>query len=268
MTSKKNLLGLKVFNAVAFVIMVATNAFANIFRLNGTNTGEVSNAYPNLFTPADITFSIWGLIYLLLGLFVLYQFGLFDKKTPVRDDALQEIGLFFGISSLANAAWVFAWQYHKILLSVLLLFIILVCVGIIATRLSNKKFTQKEKIFIRLPFSVYFGWLTVALIANITAFLVSIHWNGWGISDQIWTVVVMLVGVVIGIAVTLKNKDIAYGLTLIWAYLGILIKHVSAGGFHGQYPAVIITAVVSMVLFAMTVVYVYSEKKKKKILKK
>jgi hypothetical protein len=265
MTSKKELLGLKVFNAVAFVLMVAANAFANIFRLNGTNTGEVSNEYPNLFTPAVVTFSIWGLIYLLLGLFVLYQFGVFDKKIPVRDDTIQEIGLYFGISSIANAAWVFAWQYHKIFISVILLLVILICVTIISTRLSSKKFTQKEKILIRLPFSVYFGWLTVALIANITAFLVSIHWNGWGISEQAWTVIVMLAGLVIGIAVMLKNKDIAYGLTIVWAYLGILIKHVSPNGFGGQYVWIITTAVVSMIALAMAAVYVYSQKKKKSL---
>lgn len=105
----------------------------------------------------------------------------------------------------------------------------------------------------RLPFSVYFGWITVATIANITVFLVSINWSGWGISDQIWTIVILLVGVIIGILRGLKDKNIPYITVLIWAYAGILLKHISELGFSGQYPNIITTLIISMVLFVASI---------------
>ena len=110
-----------------------------------------------------------------------------------------------------------------------------------------------EKLFIWAPFSVYFGWITVAAIANITVFLVSIGWNGFGISDFIWTSIILLVGALIGILRMSRDKNIAYGLVLVWAYLGILLKHVSTSGFGGQYPSIIATVILCLVLFGFFV---------------
>jgi hypothetical protein len=106
-----------------------------------------------------------------------------------------------------------------------------------------------EKFFIWAPFSIYFGWITVAAIANITIFLVSIGWNGFGISAFIWTCAILLIGATIGILRMQKDKNTAYGLVLVWAYLGILLKHLSANGFNSQYPSIIITIIACLVLF-------------------
>jgi len=262
MKKNKELIGLKVLNTVAFLVMITVNALANILPINGMNTGEVSDLYPNLFTPAGITFAIWGLIYLLLAGFVLYQIGLFSKNSVYRADIIQEIGLYFAISSFANALWILAWHYGMVFLSVIIMLVILYCLIIISTKLSEATLSTKEKILIRLPFSIYFGWITVATIANITALLVSLGWSCWGISEQMWTVIVMIVGLLIGVATMVKNKDIAYGLTIIWAYAGILIKHLSPNGFNGQYQAVIITAIGSMVVLALTAVLLVAANKK------
>lgn len=262
MGKNKGLNGLMVLNTVGFLVMVSVNALANILPLNGMNTGEVANLYPNLFTPAAITFSIWGLIYLLLAAFVLYQLGLFSKNSVYRADVIQEIGLYFAISSFANALWIVAWHYRMVFLSVLIMLVILYCLIIISTKLSKTTLSMKEKLFIKLPFSIYFGWITVATIANITALLVSIGWNGWGISEEMWTVIVMIVGLLTGITTMVNNKDIAYGLAIIWAYAGILIKHLSPTGFNGQYNAVMITAIGSIVVLALTAVFLVAANKK------
>ncbi len=263
MTDKKELIGLKVLNTVAFLLMISVNALANILPLNGVTTAEVSESYPNLFTPAAITFSIWGLIYILLAAFVLYQLGVFSKNNGVyRADIIKEIGLYFAISSIANAAWIFAWHYNMIFLSVILMLVILICLASISSKLSEATLSTKEKILIKIPFSVYFGWITVALIANITVLLVSLGWNGWGISQEVWTVIVMIAGLLIGMATMLKNKDIAYGLAIIWAYTGILIKHLSPTGFNGQYHAVIVTAIGSIVILVLTALFVAAANKK------
>jgi hypothetical protein len=264
MADEKRLSVLKIVNTILFLIMVAVNILANVLPLNGLNTGEVSNLYPNLFTPAGITFSIWGLIYLLLACFVLYQFGAFKgNESTYRNDLIQEIGPYFAISSLANAAWIFAWHYRMVGVSVVLIFIILYCLAVIVSQISKYDLLPvKEKILVKIPFSIYFGWITVATIANIVAFLVSIGWNGWGIPQQTWTAIILLVGVAITGLIMLKNKDIAYGLAVIWAYAGILYKHLSQAGFHGQYPAVIWAVIISLVLLVCTVGYLIVLKKR------
>ncbi len=250
---------IKVVAAATYLIMITVNALANAIPINGVTTGQVSDSYPDLFAPASITFSIWGLIYLLLAGYTLYQFGFFQAdRGAAREELFQKIGIFFAISSVANTFWIFAWHYNVIWLSLLLMLVVLVSLIMIATRLSEEKFSFREKAFIRLPFSVYFGWITVATIANVTTFLVSIGWGGFGISDQAWMVIILLVGAVIGIARMRRDLDIAYGLVIIWAYAGILNKHISPAEFAGQYPAVIITAIIGIIMLVVAkVVLVY-----------
>jgi len=251
-TSVKALVGL------TYVAMIAVNVLANALPINGRTTGAVSDAYPNLFAPAGVTFAIWGLIYLLLGAHVLYQFGLFhvsDDKGGVgesrRVSLLERVGVLFSLSSIANVAWILSWHYDLILVSTLLLATMLVLLILITRTILAADLTPRDRIFIRLPFSVYFGWITVATIANITVWLVSIGWGGGGIAESTWAVVIIAVGAVIGTAVTLRDRDIAYGLVLVWAYLGIWIKHTSNTGFQGAYPAVAATALAGMAAFIM-----------------
>lgn len=254
---------IKLLVILTFLAMIIVNALANILPINGQETGQVSDSYPNLFAPAGLAFAIWGLIYLLLTGYVFYQAGLFqDNSKSIDVKMLNKIGLLFSISSIANAAWIYSWHYYLIPLSMLLMIVILICL-ILITRINNKEeLSVRERIFIRLPFSVYFGWITVATIANSTTLLVSTGWNGFGISDSIWAAIIISVGMVIGIATVLKNNDIAYGLVLIWAYAGILIKHISASGFSGQYTLVIATVIICIVLFVITECYVLFTNKK------
>jgi len=258
MGNKAGKAAVKIITTVTFLGMVAVNALANILPLNGVNTGQVSEAYPNLFAPAALTFAIWGLIYLLLAGFTLYQLGLFQGyKYAVKTELLHLIGIIFSISSLDNAAWIFAWHYNLILLSMQLMIVILVCLIAINQIINKEMLTLREKIFIRLPFSVYFGWITVAAIANATVLLVSRGWNGFGIPEAVWAITMIIVGMLIGAATTIRNRDAAYGLVLVWAYSGILIKHTSAGGFSGRYPAIIAAVVVCIILLLAAVIYSY-----------
>lgn len=237
---------LKILAALAYLAMITVNALANILPINNHTTGAVSNSYPNLFAPAALTFSIWGLIYLLLTGYVVYQF---IKSAKGRESLFGKINPLFIATSLANFFWVLAWHYELIGLSAILIVTLLVLLSKIAGILRQEKFSAQEKLFIMAPFSVYFGWITVATIANITVFLVSIGWNGFGIADFIWTGIILLVGALIGILRMRQDKNIAYGLVLVWAYLGILIKHLSASGFKGQYPSVIAVTVVCLISF-------------------
>lgn len=242
--AKRRTLG--ILNLMVFVVMVAVNALANILPIGGVNTGEVSDAYPNLFAPAAITFSIWGLIYFLLLLFVLYSIGAFGKKGGFA--ASRSASMPFIISSLANIAWIFSWHYRIIPLSLALMLVILISLMTAYVRIQKQSLSTAEKCFVRLPFSIYFGWITVATIANVTTFLVDIGWNGFGIAETAWMGVALIAALVIGAVTTLRYHDWAYGLVILWAFAGIYIKHISAAGFNGQFPLVIYTV---MAVFAL-----------------
>lgn len=252
----KNLI-IKIVAGLAYVAMVVMNFLANSLPLNNRSTGDISDAYQNLFAPAGPAFSIWGLIYLLLGAYVLYQFLNKDKKIEAL---FQKINPLFIVTSLANIAWIFAWHYDYISLSVLIMLVLLVSLIKIADILRKEKFTALQKLTIWAPFSVYFGWITVALIANITVFLVSMGWNKFGIEDFVWTSIILFVGALIGILRMYKDRNIAYGMVLVWAYSWIVFKHVSASGFNGQYPVVIASALVCIIFFLFFLVRIAYKK--------
>jgi len=243
-------ISIKILVAVTYIAMVVMNFLANALPINNRGTGEISNAYPNLFTPAGPAFSIWGLIYLLLGIYVIYQFVKKDQKT---EEVIQKINPFFIATSLANISWIFAWHYDYIAISVAVMTVLLILLIKIADIIRLGNFTTIEKVSIWAPFSIYFGWITVASIANITVFLVSIGWNGFGLADFVWTSIILLVGALIGILRMNKDKNVAYGLVLVWAYSWILFKHLSLSGFDGQYQSIIVTAIVCLVFFLFSI---------------
>ncbi|MDQ1281746.1 MAG: hypothetical protein QG630_97 [Patescibacteria group bacterium] len=238
----------KIFVVLSFIAMVMVNFLANRLPINGRSTGVISDSYPNLFAPAGVTFSIWGLIYLLLALYTLYQFIL-SRKNKSKENFLRNINTLFIYTSLANISWIFAWHYDFIGLSVLIMATLLILLIKITRIIYKEQLTSGEKFLISTPFSIYFGWITVAAIANTTVFLVSINWNGFGITDFIWTSIILLAGALIGILMIKKDKNIAYALVLIWAYFGILFKHVSVNGFNQEYQSIIITLIVCLALF-------------------
>jgi hypothetical protein len=258
MQEQKVSTSVKALVVITYVAMIAVNVLANALPINGRTTGAISDAYENLFAPAGLTFAIWGVIYLLLGAHVLYQLGLFhgadDKRgagESRRVSMLERVGVLFSLSSLANVAWILSWHYDLILVSTLLLATMLVLLILITRTILAADPSPRERAFVRLPFSVYFGWITVATIANITVWLVSIGWDGFGIPESTWAVAIIAVGAAIGTTVILRDSDIAYGLVLVWAYLGIWIKHTSSTGFNGAYPAVSTTALVGIAAFVV-----------------
>lgn len=237
--------------------MVVANYLAVLLPLNGRDTGEISDNYPNLFAPAGYAFSIWGLIYTLLAIYVIYQLW------REQDEVVAKVNRLFIPNALLNASWIFAWHYDVIWLSVVIMAGLLFTLIRIADILRDSSLTAKQSWLVRLPFSVYFGWIAVATIANITVFLVYLRWNGFGLPESFWTVVVLLVGALIGSLRILLDRFIPYGLVLIWAYGAILFKHLSASGFDGKYPAVIWTVAACLLVFAGTIVFISIKKKEK-----
>ncbi|WP_409227927.1 hypothetical protein [Gudongella sp. SC589] len=243
-----------------YLVMVGTNALANILPINGITTGEVSDNIPNLFAPAGITFSIWGVIYVLLGVYSVYVLVYINRG--YRDSfSLKRVNQFYILSSIANSVWIYNWHHGNIGLTLVLMLVILASLIVIVLTLRSMTTTGDRMLWARLPFSVYFGWITIATIANITAFLVDMGWDGFGIPENIWTVAVLAVGLLIGGTTIWRLQDKAYGAVMVWAYMGILLKHISQDGFDGRYPAVIVTTGISIGIF-ISIIFLASRRKK------
>ncbi len=248
MASRKTALLVKTITALSFAAMILVNILANLLPINGVTTGEAADRYPTLFTPAPYTFTIWTLIYLLLLCFTVYF--VFHKGENSQTAALlYKVGMYFSISSVANLLWVIAFHYGMVGLSVLLMAVLLTCLILIVKELCNASLTPTQSLLVALPFHVYLGWITVATIANVAAMLVGLGWNGFGLSSEFWTVVMLIAGGVIGIITARRIGSIAYLLVLIWAYLGILVKHLSPSFFARQYPWVIWAAALCIAAF-------------------
>jgi hypothetical protein len=243
---------LKIGIVISYLAMVVVNALANILPLNNLSTGQISQMYSNLFTPAGFTFAIWGVIYLLLGAYVLYSIGVFGKP-KIKEEISKKIGIWFIITSLANIAWIFSWHYNLISLSIIFMLVLLVSLIKIWLISYKEKFGKRERFFITLPFSIYFGWITVATIANFTVLLVSENWNNFGVSPEIWTILLLLIGTVIYLAKFSEDRNILYSLVFVWAYFGILMKHLSTTGFNEQYLGIILTIMFCMIVFVVSI---------------
>lgn len=243
--------------AIAFVAMLAANFAVSAFRINGTTTGEVSDSYPNLFAPIGITFAIWGLIYVLLAVYTIHQFGVWgDAKSKTTGKLLTRITPLYIVTSVINTAWVFVWQYEIIWLSLLLIISLLVCLIIINILISNEKLSRSERWLIKFPFNVYFGWITVATIANAVIWLVSIGWDGLGLDQQFWTVAILTVGALIGVTTALRINSVSYILVFAWAYFGILLKHISQDNFNSAYPSVVLCCAIFFAIFVFTAIFI------------
>ncbi|MEI6132738.1 MAG: tryptophan-rich sensory protein [Bacillota bacterium] len=245
MESNKKLFALPVFVILGYLLMVAVNTLSALLPLNGMTPGEISDKYPSLFVPAGITFSIWGPIYILLGIFTVFSaFHMFtgSEKNTKR---LQETASLFVATCAANIMWIFTWHNLQILLSLMSMSILFLLL-LYAYQQIQKKPTQQEEAALTakvpfwhgVPFSVYFGWITVATIANVSAFLVSINWTGGGIAPDVWTAILIAVATAITLIILIAKFDLAYALVIVWALMGISIRHTSF--FSAKYPIVLI----------------------------
>ena len=247
---------LQIGNVLAFILTIAVNTLANTLPIGGMNTGQLSDLYPNLFVPVGFTFSIWSVIYIGLGLFVLYQLGIFSKGKDEHLRVVTSIGWLFVISSIGNISWIFLWHYQLVALSLIAMFVILFSLIMIYLRLRERDNpSTKQRWFVRSTFSIYLGWISVATIANVTAVLVDINWTGWGLTPQIWTVIVLTVATVLAAIFLLQRRDILYSLVIVWAFGGILTKHLTF--FNSEYISIIVACILYIILITVGMVFTY-----------
>ncbi len=229
---------MKILNLVFFALMVVMNYLANALPLGGKTTGALSAQYPNLFVPAGITFSIWGVIYLMLAIFVVLQFREQNKAM------VEAIGWAFALSCLLNALWIVAWHYEKLPLSLLIM------LGLLAVLVYiNMQLRGQPLGLTRAVFGIYLGWICIATIANVTALLVNYNWGGWGISEVAWAIIMIVAGLVITSLALYRLENPFLGLAVIWAFAGIVINR------QGDHTLIANTAMAAAIIMALSAFY-------------
>lgn len=244
-------------NIAGLIAVLIVNYLSNSLPLNGKTTGQLSDQYPNLFVPTGLAFSIWGMIYLLLIGWVLVQaLGLFSQKQRAQTEAsVMRVGGLFALSCVFNIAWLFAWHWEHIGLSIGIMVLMLTSLVVLNEKIQNgrAKVSGFEKGFAHTAFALYQGWITVALIANVTAFLVAVGWSGFGLSETIWAVLMIGVGAGLAIYMTMSRNMIFHGLAVCWALLGIYLKrNAAADAAAVEYAAL---TGIALILVAIVVRY-------------
>ena len=235
---------------IAVVATIVVNGLANALPINNQTTGDISDRFDVFFVPAGYVFSIWGVIYLGLVAYAIYQALPAQRDNP----RLARIAPWFVLSCVVNSIWIFLWHYEQFVLTITAMLTLLISLIAVYVQLGigRSAVSTGEKWLVRLPFSIYLGWVSVATIANITSTLDWVNWGGWGISEQNWAVIMLVVAVVLALLVERTRRDIAYILVFVWAFIGIGVEQSDATTVAtAAYIAAGLLAVLAVVSFVM-----------------
>lgn len=237
------------------LLVFTVNTLANLLPINGLTTGQISDQFDVYFIPAGYVFSIWGLIYVLLLGFTIYQF----LPTNRTDDKLRKIGWWYAAGCLANSAWLFTWHYQLFYLSFAFMAILFVTLYVIYQKLDIglKTADIKTRIFVQIPFSIYLAWISVALISNFAILLAFSGWNAFGIPGSSWALILMVVAILLAMMTAFNRGDVFFLGVVIWALAGIAIKN---WGITPVYEAAVASAILVLIIAIVSQIIRYKPK--------
>jgi benzodiazapine receptor len=238
--------------ALSILATLTVNILANALPFNGLSTAEISDRFQVYFVPAGYVFSIWGIIYIGLIAYAIFQALPSQRENP----RLRQIGYPVIVAGLANCIWLFLWHYEQFPLTLVamlgllaMLILIYLNLGIGQTQISTA-----ETWTVRIPFSIYLGWITVATIANVTDVLYYLQWDGFGIGARDWTLILFAAVILIAGLMSLTRRDVAYNLVIVWALVGIAVKQAAA-------KSLVLASVASAVIIICVLVYSQTRKR-------
>ncbi|GMK46871.1 tryptophan-rich sensory protein [Paenibacillus glycanilyticus] len=249
---------LRWLNAAGLVLVLIMNYLAETIPIGGQTTGEIAARYPVLIQPAGYAFGIWTVIYALLIGFVWLSFTAKGKASS----AINAIGIYFFLSCLFNAAWLVLWHLEKLASSVTIMFALLLALILIYTGVRQKtirSLTRAERLWVLLPFSLYLGWICVASIVNVSVALYASDWNRLGLSEEAWTVIMLLVAALLCKWVGGKYRDGAFMAVFVWAFVAIGVNN------GGKHPVIAWTAYSLATLLAVLAVYTLFRGRRKRL---
>ncbi|TFG13723.1 tryptophan-rich sensory protein [Candidatus Thorarchaeota archaeon] len=255
MSSRTNPLVLQIINIVSIFGTIVFNSLANILPLNGVNTGQVADSYPNLFTPPGYVFAIWGVIYILLATFAIYQV----RPSERGKEYLQDISFLYLVGAIFNISWLIVFHYSfgnptLFVLSELPIVLLLVTLLFTYVRLGigETEVPLGVKLAVHLPVSVYVGWISLATIASTASVLNVLIPGIPQMIQELWTVAVIIIALVITLSMIFLRHDFAYGLVVIWASVGIAIKQAAIALI--SYTAIATAVLVLIAILAIPII--------------
>lgn len=217
----------------ALAVTLVMNALAAWLPLAGRSTGEISDRFPVMVTPAGYAFSVWGVIYAALVAFAVYQaLPRFRGSAAVAD-----VRLPFVATCLFNVAWLVSWHQLWITASMVFMVALWLTLARIHARLGAPGATGQvgARWFLRAPFGLYFGWISVAALVNLRVVTYVWGWRGGGTPEVIWTLVTLALVTAVAIRMVTRRRDLAFGAVAVWALVGVAVA-------NGAQPLVAATA--------------------------
>jgi hypothetical protein len=228
----------------AVLINIFFNYYINTYPINGQTMGEVSGKHPTLITPAGYAFSIWGIIYLSLVAYAIYQLLPSQRYKQVYN----YLAWLLIATSILSIAWLISFSYEQMLLSVVIISCMLITAILLFGRAKEVSFRQENTFWITVPFGLYTGWLSVATITNIAVWLKDAGWQGGAFGEPTWTVIMIAIALALGIVVSYRFKDLSFPLVIAWATFAIYIARKNE---HSTVATTALITAVIMILWAI-----------------
>ena len=237
---------LQISNIVALLLTITVNYMSSAGKFNGVTVADISDQYHNYFTPAGYAFSIWGVIYLGLMGFVIYTGKSLFIDDESNEEVVHKIGWWFVLSCIGNSLWIILWVNNILWASVLVMLFLLVCLVKIILNLNMEMdyHPLKDYLFIYWPFAIYTGWISVALIADIAAYLVKIGWGGFGISPVTWTIILILIAGLVNLSALWKRNLREFAIVGVWALIAIAVQN-----YNSETSIVYAAIIVAIIIF-------------------
>ncbi len=231
MPTKINPVIYQILNIITVISVIIVNILANVLPIFGVNTGQISDAYPNFFTPAGYVFSIWFIIYLQAIIFIIYQ----ARASQRNESYLPKISFFYLFAGLANIAWIFVFHFSYAYtianppfflasVGILLLVFILLLLAYLRLGVGKEAVSRGEKLAVHLHFSVYLAWISVASIAGIASALNILIPGLPSETQHLATAALLIVALLLTILMVYLRREFGFPLVVIWASVGIAAK--------------------------------------------
>ena len=234
---------LSILNMLAVLFAIGINYYSQLYTIHGNRVSDMSDEYNNLFTPAGYAFAIWGIIFIAIFIFAAYQI----YRTIVRKQTfnfISQSGLWFVVANVGNGLWVIVWLYDYTWLSVVIMLVILFSLFkiVVNTNMERWRAPSKTIVFGWWPISIYAGWITVATIANIAAYLSKLGWDGGPLSPVEWTIVMVVIATLLNLLLIYTRGMREFALVGVWALIAIYVRH------QNSYESIAMTALVGAAL--------------------
>ncbi len=237
-------------NLLSVIFAIFVNYYSQVYKINGNTVGDLSDAYKNLFTPAGYAFAIWGIIYIAIILFCSFQiYQSFIAKKPI--EFIVKSVYWFALANIANAAWIFAWLYEYTLLSIFIMLVILISLlkVILTTNMEREAPKKQIIVFLWWPIGIYSGWIAVATIANISAYLAKMNWNGAIFTQEQWAIIMIIVATSVNVLMIAKRNMQEFALVGVWALSAIFVRH------QNSYKTIAFTALSGAIVLVLYILY-------------